>query len=261
MPLGRAVSDKDATATSNGTVDSKITTEGKSTPDAKRAKSPSDDKQDHPAASTSTGAAVATASGTRAAISSSDGNASGSIEPEQEAGWTVQKAVQAVVTLMKDKDVKVAQRAATAAGHLCSGQPVKAVLEPALEGLFALGFNKNEDVLFTVGEALCFAFGGKHLGYVADCQTVVMSCISIAGLCVVCHCAIGQDVTSKSFPYSNLQWRGLSAFVLFSVLTDMLQKPRLQLCCDHGESALTTRPYCIKVLFTHQHSAQLIIHH
>lgn len=66
-----------------------------------------------------------------------------------------------IVALMKDKDVKVVQKAATAAGHICAGHAVKGNLDPALEGLFALGFNKNEDVLFTVGEALCFAFGGE----------------------------------------------------------------------------------------------------
>ena len=71
-----------------------------------------------------------------------------------------QSAMQRIVALTKDKDVKVVQKAAIAAGHCCAGHPVKAVLDPALEALFALGFNKNEDVLFTVGEALCFAFGG-----------------------------------------------------------------------------------------------------
>ena len=66
-----------------------------------------------------------------------------------------------IAALMKDKDVKVVQKAATAAGHICAGHAVKGNLDPALEGLFALGFNKNEDVLFTAGEALCFAFGGE----------------------------------------------------------------------------------------------------
>ena len=76
-----------------------------------------------------------------------------------------QSAMQRIVALTKDKDVKVVQKAAIAAGHCCAGHPVKAVLDPALEALFALGFHKNEDVLFTVGEALCFAFGGtvSHL--------------------------------------------------------------------------------------------------
>ena len=71
-----------------------------------------------------------------------------------------QSMMQKVMVLTKDKDVKVVQKAATAAGHICAGHAVKGNLDPALEGLFALGFNKNEDVLFTVGEALCFAFGG-----------------------------------------------------------------------------------------------------
>lgn len=72
-----------------------------------------------------------------------------------------QGVMQKIMALMKDKDVKVVQKAATAAGHICAGHAVRANLDPALEGLFALGFNKNEDVLFTVGEALCFAFGGE----------------------------------------------------------------------------------------------------
>ena len=71
-----------------------------------------------------------------------------------------QDVMHKIMALTKDKDVKVVQKAATAAGHVCAGHAVRANLNPALEGLFALGFNKNEDVLFTVGEALCFAFGG-----------------------------------------------------------------------------------------------------
>lgn len=71
-----------------------------------------------------------------------------------------QDVMQKIMALTKDKDVKVVQKAATAAGHICAGHAVGANLNPAVEGLFALGFNKNEDVLFTVGEALCFAFGG-----------------------------------------------------------------------------------------------------
>ena len=80
--------------------------------------------------------------------------------------------MQRIVALTKDKDVKVVQKAAIAAGHCCAGHPVKAVLDPVLEALFALGFNKNEDVLFTVGEALCFAFGGtvSHMPWPHDCQ-------------------------------------------------------------------------------------------
>ncbi len=80
--------------------------------------------------------------------------------------------MQRIMALTKDKDVKVVQKAAIAAGHCCAGHPVKAVLDPALEALLALGFNKNEDVLFSVGEALCFGFGGtvSHLAWPRDCH-------------------------------------------------------------------------------------------
>ncbi|DBB07277.1 TPA: hypothetical protein ACH3X3_008782 [Trebouxia sp. C0006] len=113
-------------------------------PEAKRSKSP---PQEPPSASVSS---TFTVKGTGAESSS----------PACDDMASRQSAMQRIVALTKDKDVKVVQKAAIAAGHCCAGHPVKAVLDPALEALFALGFNKNEDVLFTVGEALCFAFGG-----------------------------------------------------------------------------------------------------
>ena len=174
-------SNKGTSAISNNTPDSNGTAAGVVAPDAKRAKSPSDDKQE----SLPVEAAAATAS--PAPISSStEENLSSAVKDAQEAEASMQKVMDLTVALMKDKDVKVAQRAATAAGHLCAGQPVKAVLDPALEGLFALGFNKNEDVLFTVGEALCFAFGGivllssfLHLSYHRPSCHCIGSCEQI----------------------------------------------------------------------------------
>ena len=112
-------------------------------PDAKRAKSP---PQETPS-------------------SAADALAAGAAASSDKETASVQIAMQCIMALTKDKDVKVVQKAATAAGHICAGHAVKAILDPALEALFALGFNKNEDVLFTVGEALCFAFGGMCFGH------------------------------------------------------------------------------------------------
>ena len=99
------------------------------------------------------------ASGASATAASVEDSSSSTAAP---AG-SEQSMMLKVITLTKDKDVKVVQKAAIAAGHICAGHAAKGNLEPALEGLFALGFNKNEDVLFTVGEALCFVFGGGVL--------------------------------------------------------------------------------------------------
>ncbi len=52
-------------------------------------------------------------------------------------------------------------RAVAAAGHLAASQPQPAVLEATVDGLFALSTTKMEEVQFAVGEALCFAFGGR----------------------------------------------------------------------------------------------------
>ena len=160
LPLGVDTSDSITAPASSAALKADATPAG---PDAKRAKSPSDDKQNLQPATT---AAAAPASTTTAAQTIS-GVTLPEHKKQEEAQVSMQQAMKLIVTLMKDKDVKVAQRAATAAGHLCAGQPVRAVMDPALEGLFALGFNKNEDVLFTVGEALCFAFGGRLFSPVA----------------------------------------------------------------------------------------------
>lgn len=125
---------------------------------AKRPKSPESGEitTANEKASTAGGAAE-TVSGPASPSASTPASAAASAAREAAAD---QSMMQRIMALTKDKDVKVVQKAAMAAGHICAGDAVKGNLGPALEGLFALGFNKNEDVLFTVGEALCFVFGG-----------------------------------------------------------------------------------------------------
>ena len=151
-------------------------------PSAKRSKSPdgSTAAAGHKGESGVTGAAEA-----------ASGAASQAASPDAAAA-SEQGVMQKIMALTKDKDVKVVQKAATAAGHICAGHAVRANLTPALEGLFALGFNKNEDVLFTVGEALCFAFGGELVkcictfpNWVVDQTTTEQSVtIRMRGQCV-----------------------------------------------------------------------------
>ena len=157
LPLGADASDSSTAPASSAVLKSDVSPADTAVPDAKRAKSPTDDKQNLQAAPTA-GAALSSAA---TAAQTSNGNVPLKVEDKEDTEMSMHKMMKLIVVLMKDKDVKVAQRAATAAGHLCAGQPVRAIMDPALEGLFALGFNKNEDVLFTVGEALCFAFGGR----------------------------------------------------------------------------------------------------
>lgn len=101
--------------------------------------------------------------------------------------------VAATSSLLEDKDPKVAKKAAAALGYLCwahSGGDATAaaaaagpaaggnaeagagagaeaaasggdgVLQPAVAALLALRASTNEELLFAVGEALCFCFGG-----------------------------------------------------------------------------------------------------
>lgn len=90
-------------------------------------------------------------------------------------------------SLLEDKDPKVAKKAAAALGYLCwahsgassaaastaasgaaggtaadaTGGGGEGVLQPAVAALLALRASKNEELLFAVGEALCFSFGGE----------------------------------------------------------------------------------------------------
>lgn len=61
------------------------------------------------------------------------------------------------------KDMKSLQKAVIAYGQMCYGNPDKELLEEALNALFGLSRSKVEEVLFVVGEALCFIWGGLSL--------------------------------------------------------------------------------------------------
>ncbi|XP_024395125.1 LOW QUALITY PROTEIN: uncharacterized protein [Physcomitrium patens] len=62
--------------------------------------------------------------------------------------------------LLGNKDVKVMQKAAIALGHLCFGDRSVELANASLTALFTLSKTKAEDVLFSVGEALAFIWGG-----------------------------------------------------------------------------------------------------
>ena len=80
---------------------------------------------------------------------------------EQPAEATQQLVLARLGALLRHKDAKAVQRAATALGHLAAGSRGSAVLEPALDSLLSLSARKDEDILFTAGEALCFAIEGE----------------------------------------------------------------------------------------------------
>ena len=60
--------------------------------------------------------------------------------------------------------------AATAATP-SSSSGANGVLQPAVTALLALRANKNEEVLFAVGEALCFCFGGASCASCCPCRS------------------------------------------------------------------------------------------
>ena len=87
---------------------------------------------------------------------------------EQPAEATQQLVLARLGALLRHKDAKAVQRAATALGHLAAGSRASAILEPAMDSLLSLSASKDEDILFTAGEALCFAFGGESRGLAVE---------------------------------------------------------------------------------------------
>lgn len=55
-----------------------------------------------------------------------------------------------------------ASAAAEGAAAKAPGGGSDGVLQPSVAALLALRTSKNEEVLFAVGEALCFCFGGAR---------------------------------------------------------------------------------------------------
>ncbi|KAK9850611.1 hypothetical protein WJX84_005115 [Apatococcus fuscideae] len=77
-----------------------------------------------------------------------------------EAEFTSEAVISRILKLKDAKDSKVIIQAATGVGYLAAGDPEASILQPAVDGLLSISSNKTESVLFAVGEALCFIFGG-----------------------------------------------------------------------------------------------------
>ncbi|KAL2612238.1 hypothetical protein R1flu_023930 [Riccia fluitans] len=69
-------------------------------------------------------------------------------------------AVKNLTGLLACKEVKVVQKAIIARGHSCFGDANPDLLSASLSALFTLSKSKAEDVLFSIGEALSFIWGG-----------------------------------------------------------------------------------------------------
>jgi proteasome component ECM29 len=156
---------------------------------------------DAPAGAAASGTATAGSGSLRAAAALALGHASlplaaagsGDSKMMLQALPDAAGAAAKAATLLEDKDPKVAKRAAAALGYICWGHatrveaaapPAPAAPAAAAEGsaatsaegssngggdllqstvtsLLAMRSSKNEEVLFAVGEALCFCFGGR----------------------------------------------------------------------------------------------------
>jgi proteasome component ECM29 len=82
---------------------------------------------------------------------------------KQEEGLSMALVVKRLASLLASKEVKLVQKAVLAFGHLCFGNRNTELSETALTALFTLSRSKAEDVLFSIGEALAFIWGGVSI--------------------------------------------------------------------------------------------------
>ncbi|KAI5083342.1 hypothetical protein GOP47_0003085 [Adiantum capillus-veneris] len=61
--------------------------------------------------------------------------------------------------VLSSKDTKAVQKAIIAYGHMCFGNPDEDLTQEALNALLGMCRSKVEEILFCVGEALCFIWG------------------------------------------------------------------------------------------------------
>ncbi|CAM6029521.1 unnamed protein product [Sphagnum balticum] len=78
-------------------------------------------------------------------------------------GLSMALVVKRLASLLASKEVKLVQKAVLAFGHLCFGNRNTELSETALTALFTLSRSKAEDVLFSIGEALAFIWGGVSI--------------------------------------------------------------------------------------------------
>eukprot|EP01119_Soliformovum_irregulare_P015728 TRINITY_DN4466_c0_g1_i1.p1 TRINITY_DN4466_c0_g1~~TRINITY_DN4466_c0_g1_i1.p1 ORF type:complete len:1775 (+),score=639.94 TRINITY_DN4466_c0_g1_i1:70-5394(+) len=75
-------------------------------------------------------------------------------------GLTKRVLVQRLVEQLSNSQAKIVETAAIALGHLSLGDRDAVFLPELLDGLYSTGINKNEEIHFTVGEALSCVGGG-----------------------------------------------------------------------------------------------------
>ena len=95
-------------------------------------------------------------------------------------------------------DFQVIIQAATAVGYLGAGDPQPDILHPAVEGLLALSSNKTESIMFSVGEALCFIFGGAS----AACFGHILSMSKPIHIRHFCYPATRRPMQPKAYGLS-----------------------------------------------------------
>lgn len=103
-------------------------------------------------------------------FTSSNMNANDSLQHQQPLAslYDVSSCLSDVVTLAEDKESKISKKAVRALGLFSFGRRGDpAVLQAVADGLLKLKGVKNDDVVFTIGEALCLAYGGMSWDVIA----------------------------------------------------------------------------------------------
>ena len=71
------------------------------------------------------------------------------------------EVISGIAGICNAKELKSAAKAALSLGYLAAGDRSPMVLEAVATALLGLASKKGDELQFSVGEALCFAYGGK----------------------------------------------------------------------------------------------------
>jgi hypothetical protein len=109
----------------------------------------------------------------------------------------------------------VSKRAALALGYLCWAHPLPGTLGPAVEALLGLRTHKNEELLFTAGEALCFAFGGACASVLVGWGTQLAWLLLRSSLAAPATCVPADPPPQPTHTHTHTQacrWRAATSY-------------------------------------------------
>ncbi|MCO5585965.1 hypothetical protein L7F22_039901 [Adiantum nelumboides] len=163
---------------------------------------------------------------------------------------TISKFLSDVVS---SKDTKAVQKAIIAYGHMCFGNPDEGLTQEALNVLLKQCRSKVEEILFTVGEALCFIWGSVSITPDEILKTTFVSLSNSFNILNDEGGAFQSDTERR--PTTNDGWDGrvkARDTIVRKLLDDLLYSSRKEERCAGAVWLVSIITYCGKHSRVHQ---------